>query len=293
MDYIRAFSWRLIVVSLASVLAIGFARQTESQAVGDSFGSKFFIFNVTLSATFLIGFFSSKLRWIQHLDTWLHEFGHATTVTMFGGVPKSIKLNQDSSGVTSFRHGKLTPFRDILISAAGPTASSFALLFGVFLVKSGSSFWLLSIVCLITFLILVSTVRTSFGWMVGILVWLSLAVTYSISKGWLVNLYYPNAMDLYFGAFLGLATGVAIRASLRRIRVHGVHGDEGKIAAHLHLPEVLVDWGLVIVNIGIAIGVFQYLDVKGSAQQVITNYPEIQAKLAELVAWFGEIPLFK
>lgn len=293
MDYIRTISWRLIAAVLV-VLFVAAALGLQLPWLGSSVNSPISMeVNLCLVLTALIGFLFRSIRWIQHIDTWLHEFGHAAAVTFFGGVPKSIKLNQDSSGATNFRHNKLTPFREILISAAGPLASVFALFLVALVLKNDIQLTFLSAIGLIVFLVLVSTIRSSFGVMVGILLLISLAFTYGLSSGVFPALDYPLALDIYLSGFIGLATGVAVRSSLSRIRVHGPHGDEGKIAKQLKLPEVLVDWGLVIVNLAMVIGVFQYLEVPMSIDEAFVRYPEAQQKLSELMAWFGQIPLFK
>lgn len=293
MDYIRTLSWRLIAIVLVALFVSAAFGLRIPGTENLSEGPVPMEVNLTLASTALVGFISKRIRWIQHIDTFLHEFGHAATVTFFGGVPKSIKLNQDTSGATNFRHTKLTPFREILISAAGPTASVFALLLVALVLKNDLQSTLLSAVGLIVFLVLVSTIRSSFGVMVGILLLMSFAFTYAVSSGLLPELNYPMALDLYLAGFIGLTSGVAVRSALSRIRFHGPHGDEGKIAKQLRLPEVLVDWGLVIVNVAMVIGVVQYLDVSMSVQEALVRYPEAQAKLSELVAWFGQIPLFK
>lgn len=290
MEFVRKFSWRFIALLLLGLVTLAFIPQTVLANQSDSIAIE--QYSIALAGCLFIGFFFKRLKWIQHIDTWLHEFGHAATVAMFGGLPKSIKLNQNSSGVTNFAHSRLTPFRDLIISAAGPLASLFTLLIGSMLVVKGQEVLLIGVVGFITFLVLISTVRTPFGWMVGILIWLSMAFTYAIKEGLIATIHFDYALDIYLGGFLGLATGVAVRAALQRIRFHSAHGDEGKIAQHLHLPEVIVDWVLVILNASVLIGVWQYLDVGQAISSLVDSSPDVQAKLAQLFSWFKEIPIF-
>jgi hypothetical protein len=290
MEFVRKFSWRFIAVLLLGLVTLAFIPQTVLANQSDSIAIE--QYSIALASCLFIGFFFKRLKWIQHIDTWLHEFGHAATVAMFGGLPKSIKLNQNSSGVTNFAHSRLTPFRDLIISAAGPLASLFTLLIGSMFVVKGQEILLIGVVGFITFLVLISTVRTPFGWMVGILIWLSMAFTYAIKEGLIATIHFDYALDIYLGGFLGLATGVALRAALQRIRFHSAHGDEGKIAQHLHLPEVIVDWALVILNAAVLFGVWQYLDVGQAIARLVDGSPELQAKLAQLFSWFKEIPIF-
>jgi hypothetical protein len=290
MEFVRKFSWRFIALLLLGLVTLAFIPQTVLANQSDSIAIE--QYSIALASCLFIGFFFKRLKWIQHIDTWLHEFGHAATVAMFGGLPKSIKLNQNSSGVTNFAHSRLTPFRDLIISAAGPLASLFTLLIGSMLVVKSQEVLLIGVVGFITFLVLISTVRTPFGWMVGILIWLSMAFTYAIKEGLIATIHFDYALDIYLGGFLGLATGVALRAALQRIRFHSSHGDEGKIAQHLHLPEVIVDWTLVILNAAVLFGVWQYLDVGQAIARLVDGSPELQAKLAQLFSWFKEIPIF-
>jgi hypothetical protein len=290
MDFVRKFSWRFIALLIAGLTALAFTPLSVIGAKTDQLAVR--QYSIALLICLFVGFFFKRLKWIQHIDTWLHEFGHAATVAMFGGIPKSIKLNQNSSGATSFAHSRLTPFRDLIISAAGPMGSMFTLLIGSMLVFKGQEVLLIGVVGFLVFLLLVSTVRTPFGWMVGILIWLSMAFTYSVKAGLIATIQFPYALDIYLGGFLGLASGVALRAALQRIRFHSVHGDEGKIAQHLHLPEVIVDWALVLLNAVLMFGILQYLDVGQAVAYLGDAYPDAKAKFDQLVEWFRTIPIF-
>jgi ABC-type Mn2+/Zn2+ transport system permease subunit len=99
LDFVRKVSWRLITLILAgaAILALSpasFLNFDISEQSQTALAWAVFI-------GVLIGFLFRKLRWFHHIDTWIHEFGHAAMVSAFGGLPKYIKLNQDSSGVTT------------------------------------------------------------------------------------------------------------------------------------------------------------------------------------------------
>jgi hypothetical protein len=213
-------------------------------------------------------------------------------VSAFGGLPKYIKLNQDSSGVTSFRHSKITPFRDIIISAAGPLASVMSLYIGAVLASRGLTLFMLQVVALIVLLVLISTVRSAFGWMVGILIWITMALAVGLSGYLLLGFNYGPAPEVYLGAVLGLSSGVALRASFSRIRFHSADGDEGKIAHHLRLPEVLVDWALAIFNLIVVWLILDFLNVVPKINDFVNSTPELKQKLDELIVWFQAIPIF-
>jgi hypothetical protein len=290
MEFVRKFSWRFTALLVLGLAALAFIPQTVVSSSTDSVAVR--QYSLALLIGLFIGFFFKRLKWIQHIDTWLHEFGHAATVAMFGGLPKSIKLNQNSSGITNFSHSRLTPFRDIIISAAGPLASVFTLLVGSMLVAKSQEAILMGVVGFIIFLVLVSTVRSPFGWMVGILIWGSIAFTFAAKQGFIPTMHFAYALDIYLGSFLGLASGVALRAALQRIRFHSVHGDEGKIAQHLHLPEVIVDWSLILLNVAVLIGVLQFINTGQTISDLGESYPDLKHKLDELIQWFKSIPIF-
>jgi hypothetical protein len=290
LDFVRKVSWRLITLILAgaAILALSpasflsFASSEESQTA--------LAWAVFIGV--VIGFLFRKLRWFHHIDTWIHEFGHAAMVSAFGGLPKYIKLNQDSSGVTSFRHSKITPFRDIIISAAGPLASVMALHIGAVLASRGLAVPMLQVVAFVVLLVLISTVRSSFGWMVGILIWITMGVAVGLGGYLLLGLNFPPAPEVYLGAVLGLSSGVALRASFSRIRFHSIHGDEGKIAYHLRLPEVIVDWALALFNLAVVWLILDFLNIVPKINDFVNSTPEIRQKLDELLVWFQQIPIF-
>ena len=289
MDFVRKVSWRLITLILA-----GAAILALSPASFLSFDSSEQSQTALTWAVFigvLIGFLFRKLRWFHHIDTWIHEFGHAAMVSAFGGLPKYIKLNQDSSGVTSFRHSKITPFRDIIISAAGPLASVMSLYIGAVLAARGLAVPMLQVVAFVVLLVLISTVRSSFGWMVGILIWLTMGVAVGLSGYLLLGFNYPPAPEVYLGAVLGLSSGVALRASFSRIRFHSRDGDEGKIAHHLRLPEVIVDWALALFNLAVVWLILDFLNIVPKINTFVNSTPEIRQKLDELLVWFQQIPI--
>jgi hypothetical protein len=290
LDFIRKLSWRLITLILlsAAILALSpptflsFKSSEESQVA----------LAWTIFIGLIIGFLFRKLRWFHHIDTWIHEFGHAAMVSAFGGQPKYIKLNQDSSGVTSFRHSKITPFRDIIISAAGPLASVIALYICTVLSARGLATPMMQVIAFVVLLVLISTVRSSFGWMVGILIWITMGVAVGLGSYLLLGFHYGPAPEVYLGGVLGLSSGVALRASFSRIRFHSADGDEGKIAHHLRLPEVLVDWALAFFNTIVVWLILDFLSIVPKINDFVNSTPEIKQKLDELVVWFQAIPIF-
>jgi len=290
LDFVRKVSWRLITLALLGAAILAISPPSFLSLPSPEQNQIALAWAVLIGV--VIGFLLRKVRWFHHIDTWIHEFGHAAMVSAFGGLPKYIKLNQDSSGVTSFRHSKITPFRDIIISAAGPLASVMSLYIGAVLASRGLTLLMLQVVALIVLLVLISTVRSSFGWMVGILIWITMALAVGMSGYLLLGFNYGPAPEVYLGAVLGLSSGVALRASFSRIRFHSVDGDEGKIAHHLRLPEVLVDWALAIFNLIVVWLILDFLNVVPKINDFVNSTPELKQKLDELIVWFQAIPIF-
>ena len=290
MDFVRKVSWRLITLILAGAAILALSPPAFLSLQSPEQNQTALAWTVLIGV--VIGFLFRKLRWFHHIDTWIHEFGHAAMVSAFGGQPKYIKLNQDSSGVTSFRHSKITPFRDIIISAAGPLASVMALYIGAILASRGLTVFMLQVVAFIVLLVLISTVRSTFGWMVGILIWLTMGVAVGLGGYLMFGFHYGPAPEVYLGGVLGLSSGVALRASFSRIRFHSIDGDEGKIAYHLRLPEVLVDWALAIFNLLVVWLILDYLNVVPKINDFVNSTPELKQKLDELIVWVQAIPIF-
>lgn len=290
MDFVRKVSWRLITLALLAAAILALSPPSFLSLPSPEQNQTALAWAVLIGV--VIGFLFRKLRWFHHIDTWIHEFGHAAMVSAFGGLPKYIKLNQDSSGVTSFRHSKITPFRDIIISAAGPLASVMALYIGAVLSSRGLTILMLQVVAFIVLMVLISTVRSAFGWMVGILIWVTMALAVGMSGYLFLGFNYGPAPEVYLGAVLGLSSGVALRASFSRIKFHSIHGDEGKIAYHLRIPEVLVDWALAIFNLIVVWLILDFLNVVPKINDFVNSTPELKQKLDELLVWFQAIPIF-
>jgi len=288
-NFVRKAGWRLICLILAALVAVCYsprnflsAEMTQEQKSS---------YSVAVLLSLVIGFLFKRLRWFHHIDTWIHEFGHATMVTIFGGQPKYIKLNQDSSGVTSFRQTKFSPFRDVVISAAGPLASVFALYVSSMLVMRGLVLVELQTFAFVVLLVLISTVRSAFGWVVGILIWASMAVSVGLGLSAVLGLHFGAAPEVYVGAVLGLGAGVAIRASFSRLRFAGPNSDEGKISYHVHLPVSLVVWVLAAMNLFVVWSALSLVDLANWHGIGVLGSLDIQREIQQLIAWVHSIKI--
>lgn len=236
------------------------------------------------------GFLFRRVRWIQHIDTWLHEFGHAVTAAALGAAPSKIRLNADSSGVTHFNPGaRINRFKLVILSAAGPTASTITFLVAVIFTVRGQAVEILLVSSLIVLKVMFTTVRSLFGWLVGLLVWGSMVLVTSLTSGWFLGDNRFMLQGVFLTVLTGIAAGVALRASVSMLRVNGPSLDEGSIAANMRLPEVLVDLFMVAFNacvIAYAFFRFEVID-----QDFLTVFaPELIGSWAQTLAnWFGEL----
>jgi len=291
MNFVRKMGWRLIVAILLTgwatlFLPVNLSLWTFSNIAETSLVS-------SLVFGLIVGFLLKRFRWIEHIDTWIHEFGHAAVGTFFGGVPESIKLNRDTSGVTSSRFRKLTRFKSIFISAAGPLATVVSLYLCIRLAAKGLSFVILPILAVIVLIVLISTVRSAWGWLVGILVWAGITFSFAASQFPVFGFFNSSAKEIFLGAILGAASGVALRASISRLRMHGGDGDEGNIAHHLRVPEILVDLTILVMHVAIIWSTLSFLNVVPRVSELVSSSPEFQIKFQEITTWIQSLPIWK
>jgi hypothetical protein len=236
------------------------------------------------------GFLFRRVRWIQHIDTWLHEFGHAVTAAALGAAPSKIRLNSDSSGVTYFSVGAhINKFKLVILSAAGPTASAITFLVAVIFTVRGQAVEILLVSSFIVLKVMLTTVRSLFGWFVGLLVWGSMVLVTSLTSGWFLGDNRFMLQGIFLTVLTGVAAGVALRASVSMLRVNGPSLDEGSIAANMRVPEVLVDLFMIVFNAGLIAYAFFRFDVID--QEFLTVFaPELISSWAQTVfSWLGEL----
>jgi hypothetical protein len=247
---------------------------------------------VAIAAGFSVafGFLFRRVRWIQHIDTWLHEFGHAATAAALGAAPSKIRLNSDSSGVTHFTPGaRINKLKLVLLSAAGPTASTITFLVAVIFTVRGQAAEILLVSSLIVIKVLLSTVRSLFGWLVGLLVWGSMVLVTSLTSGWFLGDNRYMIQGLFLTVLTGVAAGVALRASVSMLRVNGPSLDEGSIAANMRVPETLVDLFMITFNAGII--AFAFFRFEIIDQDFLTVYaPQlINSWIETASSWISQI----
>ena len=286
---VRRIAW--LVVSLAVIFFFVQAVVPPAGAILRPL-DKDVLDSVLLVATvaFLFGFLFRRVRWIQHIDTWIHEFGHAVTASLLGGVPTKIQLNKDSSGATHFSPTQRpSKFKFFFVCAAGPLASTITFFIAMIFTSRGQAANVMLVSSAIVLLVLVTTVRSVWGWFVGLLVWGTMVFVTSLANDWFLGPSHFLIQGSFLAAMTGIAAGVATRASIRMMRVNGPYGDEGKIAAILRLPEGLVDFMIVVINIGFATLAFAALGVFGEGYFTTTAPALLSDVFNQIQSWITSL----
>lgn len=124
---------------------------------------------ITVYVALALGFVN-KVKLFRLGETLIHEVGHAQMVAFTFGKVKFIRVERDTSGVTSYARPGLLFGRinEALVSLFGPISSSVVFLITTRLVSSElTAYWAMG-AGLFIFLILLTTVRNLWGWITGL-----------------------------------------------------------------------------------------------------------------------------
>ena len=240
----RSLIWRLIGLGMLGVLVFGW-KQLDALPAAESVRSG--LTPLLLVAASAGGFFLRSVFLVGIVDTWIHEFGHAATSGLFGGTPDSIRIHADQSGLTELRGGA-GRLADILVSAGGPCASVAALIGVCGWVAAGLTKELLAGLAVVVAVVLVTTVRNTVGWLVGLAVLGLMMGGAAILFGKVAAPPLPLSVPQILVAVTAMSAGNALGCSLRNVGRNGGGCDECQIGAAMHLPEVLVDLAMVSIN---------------------------------------------
>lgn len=197
---------------------------------------------ITVYVALAIGFLNTS-RLLQLGDTLIHEIGHAQFAALTFGSVKFIRVERDASGVTYFNPPFL--FRRLfsaIVSLFGPIASLVVFVITARLIASElSAYWVIGAALFIV-LILITTVRNLWGWIVGLFILFILYVLLE-AIGYLdpqlLNVSQQDIVKTYLiNIILGITAlnaGVAIRYSfIVRNRVNP-RSDEFKFGTSIFL----------------------------------------------------------
>jgi hypothetical protein len=115
----------------------------------------------TLAALF-VGFVM-PIRKLHTPETLNHEVGHAFAAALMGFSVRLIRVEKDTSGVTHFT-GKVSRFRSLIISAAGPLGTVSFFVFTAALISGNNAILWILFSLVSTVLITITTVRSLWGW---------------------------------------------------------------------------------------------------------------------------------
>ena len=240
-DFLRRQVWRLNVVVIAALAGLASSPKLIERTAINLHPADKDLFVIAAMSGLAAGFFFSSSKLLASLDTWLHEYGHAVVAAGLGGKPTKIKLAKDMSGLTNFNFRSNWKFRSVIVSAAGPLASIFAFVIATRMALAGTSRFFLLVVFGVILAVLFTTVRSGFGWFVGLLAAAITGLSVALDGGHVPGFQTTNASLLVLAISVSTAAGVGFRESMRRFRWTSADGDEGKIAAALRVPEKLVD----------------------------------------------------
>lgn len=250
----RRLLWIVIVFVLLGLVAGAIWPEQVLRASGAPGKTSTDNTGLILAIALAFGFVFLRFKWAHHLDTLIHEFGHALVAALLGGEPKAIRLNTDTSGVTHFAMRKPGRLKALLTSAAGPLASAVTLVVGASYIQAGrASIFLLAAVVVLA-LVLISTMRNVWGWVVGMATSAALVASVFISTGFWPGLYLPGADGYVVAGITGVAAGIAFRQTVRRRKFASNASDEGHIARATRLPLRFVHFLLAITNFALIIG---------------------------------------
>jgi hypothetical protein len=248
-DFLRRLVWRLNVLLIVALVVLAISPNLISYTAITLHPADKNLFVVVAGVGFVVGFLFARMRLFASLDTWLHEYAHAVTAASLGGRPSKIRLAKDMSGLTNFTFKSNWRFRSVLVSAAGPLASMVAFVVATRMALAGTSRFFVLMVCIVIISVVVTTVRSGFGWFVGILAALATGLCVALDGGRIPLIHTTNASLILLAVSVSSAAGVGMRESIRRFKWNSPDGDEGKIASAMHLPEKLVDFAITCLHI--------------------------------------------
>jgi hypothetical protein len=240
MQILRNIAWWLIgfsvsatfvlVVLLGEVLQGQFSRLSQSVLI-------------TVYVAILLGFINNKSI-LRLGETLMHEIGHAQIAALTFSQVLFIRVERDSSGVTWRKPNRLFGrITSAAVSLAGPLATtSIFLITARFISAELTQYWVIGLAAIIL-LILVTTVRSIWGWITGGFI---LSILYLLLESigfidpFILNEDYQEIVKDYLIhiilGFLAFNTGSALRYSWYWRKGQNPSSDEYKFSKALFLP---------------------------------------------------------
>jgi hypothetical protein len=287
-DFLRRQVWRMNVVVILALSSLATSPKLIERTAINLHPADKDIFVIAAISGLAAGFIFSSSKLLASLDTWLHEYGHAVVAAGLGGKPSKIKLARDMSGLTNFTFKRNWKFRAVLVAAAGPLASIFALVVATRMALAGTSRFFLLVVFGVILSVLFTTVRSGFGWFVGLVAAAVTGLSVALDGGHVPGIQTTNASLIVLAISVSSAAGVGLRESMRRFRWSSADGDEGKIASALHVPEKLVDFFFVCIHLfGLGVVFFAVSELNIDWSNFGKDI-DVAALWETVTAWLGE-----
>ena len=256
MQTLRNITWWLIglitlgtftlVVALSNLLTGQFWEVPQSAIIASYIGLAFGLLNPI--KFFVLG------------DTLIHEVGHAQMAALTFGRVSFIRIERDTSGVTYFSGARF--FRRIseaLVSLSGPISSSVVFVITARFISSElTSYWAIASAVFIL-LILVTTVRNFWGWVIGLVLlgvlYLVLEASGYINPAVLGTENLSRSSSLLTNTILAVTAlnlGSAIRYSFRFRFPRNPGSDEFRFSQALFLPKAVGGHLILLIQLALA-----------------------------------------
>jgi hypothetical protein len=111
----------------------------------------------------------------------------------------------------------------------------------------------------------------------------------SLANDWILGPSHLLIQGCFLAAMTGVGAGVATRASIRMLRINGPYGDEGKIAWVLHLPEGIIDFMIILINLAVAAAAFNVLGIFSLSYFTETAPNVLNDVLTEVQIWIQSL----
>lgn len=254
MQAIRNLIWRLFSFSYIGIFVFLFLVGQKLTGLVDPMSKEVMI---AVYASLIIGFLNPT-KFLQSIDTFVHEVGHAMTASIAFGSIYFIKVHRDSNGVTFWsrrNHGRIVT---AFVSASGPLASVIFFAVTARLVSLGlTSTWILGLM-VATALITITTIRNFWGWLTGIALlvlgyWMLFkGFSFSLAPAALgsVDIQVTSAVSAIL-CVAALNVGISIRYSLGNRIPRGENQDEYRFGRAIFLGPVIGGNLLVLLELAI------------------------------------------
>ena len=203
----------------------------------------------------------NRIRFLRLGETLVHEVGHAQMAALTFGNVSYIRLERDTSGVTYHSQARFFPrITTALVSLFGPISSAVVFSITARLVASElAGYWALGMGIFIV-LILITTVRNLWGWIVGIvllgILYLELEASGYINPHFLSLGNLNKSNSVFVVSILVVAAfnlGSALQYSFKVRSGRNPNSDEYRFAKSLFMSGFLGGYLIIVIQMLLAL----------------------------------------